>query len=200
MCCACQVGLDEYNDQTLELLPLCGRLLPTPAAASLGGIDITGMAHVILCVTNFAASRPFYQALLGNLCGLACVADTEAGHGKYETTPFLYYVGGKTAVGIHEELLELSGTTFNQRRVGLHHLCLRARTHESIDIAAAFIEDVLVPLGGKMVRQTRDDQWAPGYYSVLFEDPDGIRLEFNHIPGKGLLAKKMPEVGQISAL
>ena len=27
------------------------------------------------------------------------------------------------------------------------------------------------------------------YYSVLFEDPDGIRLEINHVPGKGLLAK-----------
>ncbi len=29
--------------------------------------------------------------------------------------------------------------------------------------------------------------WAPGYYSVLFEDPDGIRLEVNFVPGKGLL-------------
>ena len=25
------------------------------------------------------------------------------------------------------------------------------------------------------------------YYSVLFEDPDGIRIEFNHVPGSGLL-------------
>ena len=30
-----------------------------------------------------------------------------------------------------------------------------------------------------------DGPWAPGYYSVLFEDPDGIRVEVNHIPGKG---------------
>ena len=34
----------------------------------------------------------------------------------------------------------------------------------------------------------RTGAWAPGYYSVLFEDPDGIRLEVNHVPGKGLLA------------
>jgi hypothetical protein len=27
---------------------------------------------------------------------------------------------------------------------------------------------------------------VPGYYSVLFEDPDGIRLEVNHVPGKGV--------------
>ena len=27
----------------------------------------------------------------------------------------------------------------------------------------------------------------PGYYYVLFEDPDGIRLEVNHLPDTGLL-------------
>ena len=30
-------------------------------------------------------------------------------------------------------------------------------------------------------------QWAPGYYSILFEDPDGIRVEVNHVPGRGHL-------------
>ena len=33
-----------------------------------------------------------------------------------------------------------------------------------------------------------EDTWAPGHYSVLFEDPDGIRLEVNFVPGAGLLA------------
>jgi hypothetical protein len=37
------------------------------------------------------------------------------------------------------------------------------------------------------VHPPEDGPWAPGYYSVLFEDPDGIRLEMNHVPGKGLL-------------
>jgi hypothetical protein len=37
------------------------------------------------------------------------------------------------------------------------------------------------------VHPPEDGPWAPGYYSVLFEDPDGIRLEVNHVPGKGLL-------------
>ena len=29
------------------------------------------------------------------------------------------------------------------------------------------------------------DRFAPGYYSILVEDPDGIRVEVNHVPGKG---------------
>ena len=40
----------------------------------------------------------------------------------------------------------------------------------------------------KIVHPPEEGQWAPGYYSVLFEDPDGIRLELNFVPGKGLLA------------
>jgi hypothetical protein len=46
----------------------------------------------------------------------------------------------------------------------------------------------LMTLGAKIIRAPREDQWAPGYYSILFEDPDGIRLELNHVRGKGLLA------------
>ena len=46
----------------------------------------------------------------------------------------------------------------------------------------------LTTLDTNIIRAPREDQWAPGYYSILFEDPDGIRLELNHVPGKGLLA------------
>ncbi len=30
-----------------------------------------------------------------------------------------------------------------------------------------------------------EGDFAPGYYFFVFEDPDGIRLEVNFIPGKG---------------
>ena len=46
----------------------------------------------------------------------------------------------------------------------------------------------LKTIGAKIVHPPEDGPWAAGYYSVLFEDPDGIRLEVNHVPGKGLLA------------
>jgi hypothetical protein len=31
---------------------------------------------------------------------------------------------------------------------------------------------------------------------VLFEDPDGIRLEINHVPGRGLFDTPTGRVGQ----
>ena len=43
-------------------------------------------------------------------------------------------------------------------------------------------------MGATIIRAPAQGTWAPGYYSVLFEDPDGIRLEVNHVPGAGVLA------------
>jgi hypothetical protein len=46
---------------------------------------------------------------------------------------------------------------------------------------------LLSEMGAIIVRGPAEDTWAPGYYSVLFEDPDGIRLEVNFVPSAGLL-------------
>ena len=94
-----------------------------------------------------------------------------------------YCVGGRTAVAIRAPSPEFAGAAFEQNRVGLHHLCFRARERADVDELHGF----LTTLGAKIIRAPREDQWAPGYYSILFEDPDGIRLELNHVPGKGLL-------------
>jgi catechol 2,3-dioxygenase-like lactoylglutathione lyase family enzyme len=79
---------------------------------------------------------------------------------------------------------EHAGAAFEQNRIGLHHLCFRARGRADVDE----LHDFLCSIGTAIIRPPREDQWAPGYYSLLFEDPDGIRLELNHVPGKGLLA------------
>ena len=39
-------------------------------------------------------------------------------------------------------------------------------------------------------RLPEEGPWAPGYYSTLFEDPDGIRIEANFVPGKGNLRER----------
>ena len=90
----------------------------------------------------------------------------------------------RLVVGISGASAGHAGAAFEQNRVGLHHLCFRARERADVDELHNFV----VTLGAKIIRAPREDQWAPGYYSLLFEDPDGIRLELNHVPGKGLLA------------
>jgi len=149
-------------------------------------IKINGVAHTILTVSSIEKSRAFYMALC-KFFGLTCVSDTEV---------FIYFVGGRTAIGIESasEENQKSGDRFDQQRVGLHHTCWRCYSKEDIDKFYVFAVKTLVPLGGKIVRKAEEGPYAPGYYSVLFEDPDGIRLEVNHVPGAGLLGLKDPKI------
>ncbi|MDP6953738.1 MAG: VOC family protein [Alphaproteobacteria bacterium] len=108
----------------------------------------------------------------------------------YEGNAFLYHVGGRTALGIQRCADEFAGERFEQNRVGLHHVCFRARSREDVDAAA----DLLREMGAFIDRGPLEGDWAPGYYYIVFKDPDGIRLEINHIPGKGLLVGEVPLV------
>ncbi|HME21055.1 MAG TPA: VOC family protein [Acetobacteraceae bacterium] len=136
-------------------------------------IQINGMAHVILTVSRFDLARAFYAKLLPPL-GMTPVFDGER---------FFYCVGGRTAIGIEPCAEEYQGEPFVQQRVGLHHLCLRARSREDVDRCAALLRE----MGATIIRGPEEGTWAPGYYSVLFEDPDGIRLEMCFVPGAGVL-------------
>jgi catechol 2,3-dioxygenase-like lactoylglutathione lyase family enzyme len=78
------------------------------------------------------------------------------------------------------------GRTFQQGSVGLHHGCFRARSREDVESYAK----VALELDATIIRAPEQGEYAPGYYSILFEDPDGIRIEINHVPGKGLLDDK----------
>jgi len=144
-------------------------------------MEINGVAHTFITAGDFEASRAFYRQLLPFM-GLKEVADS----------PDTYYcVGGRTGFGIRRPDPEHAGAKFVQYRVGLHHHCWRARERGDVDALHAF----LVGIGAKVVHGPQEDAFAPGYYSVLFEDPDGIRLEVNHVPGRGLFDTKEQRVG-----
>jgi len=141
-------------------------------------IDINGAAHVILTVSQWDKAHAFYSELLPFL-GMQKV---------YDGNNFLYHVGGRTAVGIQRCAPEHVGEPFVQNRVGLHHMCFRARSREDVDKVA----EKLRALGAYIDRGPIEGDFAPGYYYCVFEDPDGIRLEINFVPGKGLLVGDKP--------
>jgi catechol 2,3-dioxygenase-like lactoylglutathione lyase family enzyme len=136
-------------------------------------VGLNGVAHVYVTVADFAACLPFYEKLLP-FFDMSCLVRTDT----------LYYcVGSRTGIGIRAADPAHWDTAFDQGRAGLHHLCLRARSRDDVDRVFAFVAD----LGARIVHPPQEDEWAPGYYSVLFEDPGGTRLEVNHVPGKGWL-------------
>lgn len=137
-------------------------------------MEINGIAHIFITAGDFDAARGFYAQLLPFL-GMTIVADA----------PGVFYgVGGRTGFGIEAPPARSRGQRFDQGSVGLHHVCFRARERADVDEAYAFLQRI----GAHIVHGPQEDGYAPGYYSVLFEDPDGTRLEINHVPGQGLLA------------
>src|SRR5207237_6452455 len=100
-------------------------------------MEVNGIAHIFLTASNFERSREFYRKLLPFL-GLKPVIDTETTY---------YCVGGRTAVGISAPSPEYAGVAFEQNRVGLHHLCFRARERADIDELHTFAAKRRAPIG-----------------------------------------------------
>ena len=137
-------------------------------------IDPNGIAHIQLTVRDVATSRGFYYGLLHEAFGMAI---------QYDQPEVFYCIGGRTSVLIRNASPEARDQPFDQWRIGLHHFCFRLRSAEDIDA----LHRKLVEMNAVIVRAPETGPWAPGYYSVLFEDPDRIRIEAVFIPGAGNL-------------
>ena len=138
-------------------------------------LNINGIAHIALSVKNISKSKVFYNTLLPFL-GLTRV---------HEGDKSIYQVGARTGIMIQQIDENMVSANFNQNNIGLHHFCFRARERKDIDL----LGNKLREMKAKIIRGPMEGNWAPGYYYILFEDPDGIRLEVNYVPGEGVLDK-----------
>jgi catechol 2,3-dioxygenase-like lactoylglutathione lyase family enzyme len=138
-------------------------------------MEINGVAHVFLRVNRFDECIAFYDQVMPAL-GLNAV---HRGDG------FVYYIGGRTALGIRRADPKFADHPHVEAGPGLEHLCFRARSREEIDELHPFLQRI----GTNIARAPEEGPWAPGYYSISFLDPEGVRLEVNYVPGKGVFAE-----------
>jgi catechol 2,3-dioxygenase-like lactoylglutathione lyase family enzyme len=137
-------------------------------------VELNGIAHIQLTVNDPERCVPFWE----KLCHFLGMKTLISGTG------IVYCIGSRTGILVRGATAP-DGGRFDQERAGLHHFCFRARSREDVDAIHRFLVD---ELRAHIVHPPEDgSQFAPGYYSVLFEDPDGIRVEVNHVPGKGHL-------------
>ena len=61
---------------------------------------------------------------------------------------------------------------------GFHHLAWNAESREQVD---EFYR-LLVDGGVTVLDPPAEYDYEPGYYAVFFADPDGMKLEFVHVP------------------
>ncbi len=132
-------------------------------------MEFSGMAHVSLTASNYEASVAFYDRILRHL-GMRVYFQQPLARGWF-TGEFMFVVGHAAA----------KDDRFSQYRVGLHHLSFRAGSREEVDEFDALLRSI----GAKITSPAGPGPFWPGYYSVVCEDPDGIRIEMNYIPPEG---------------
>ena len=138
-------------------------------------MEVNGVAHIILRVSRFDECVAFYDRLMPRL-GLEAV---------FHSPGFVYYVGGKTALGLRRPEAGHDDPPHDELAPGIDHICFRARSRADVDELYPFLQEI----EAEIVRAPEEGPWAPGYYSLSFRDPEGIRLELNHVPGKGVFAE-----------
>ncbi len=126
-------------------------------------MEVIGIDHIYLAVSDFGASEAFYDATMRAL-------------GFYKgDRP----IGGERHAHYFNRVLQISirpartVSSHDPYAPGLHHLCLQVATPADVDAAYASVHG----LGVAATPPRTYPEYSPDYYATFFADPDGIRLE-----------------------
>ena len=137
------------------------------------GIEVNGIAHIQLTVNDGERCLPFWEVLCHFLEMKTLIRNDDT----------VYCIGSRSGILVRVAPEGSPAKHFDQDTSGLHHFCFRARSKDDVDSIYQFVD---TQLNAPIIHPPEDgSRFAPGYYSFLFEDPDGIRVEFNYVPGKG---------------
>ena len=132
-----------------------------------------GMNHLGVTVRDLAASEArFYRPVLEFL-----------GYSKVEDIPgqttLWFNAEAAAAVNLWQAKSAFADHEHMRYAPGFHHFAFAAESRDDVDELYR-----LMMSQGMAVLDPPDEylQYAPGYYAVYFEDPDGLKFEFVHMP------------------
>jgi catechol 2,3-dioxygenase-like lactoylglutathione lyase family enzyme len=126
-------------------------------------MDVLGLDHLYLTVSDLARSEQFYDPVMQRL-------GFRKGDKPIGGDPHLHYFNRVLQITLRPARSERAHDPYAP---GLHHLCLQLATREAVDEAA----EALRALGVDATEAKLYPEYNPDYYASFFEDPDGIRLE-----------------------
>ena len=135
--------------------------------------------HIDLVVSDLERSLHFYRGLLGPL-GWGHEGEIEGERGER-----VVYLGGKppdrpVALSLREAQSDSNPLPYDRYGVGIHHVAFNAPSREAVDDRATWLRQN----GFELESEPQEYDYTSGYYAVFFPDPDGIKLEVVHKPGK----------------
>lgn len=130
--------------------------------------------HIDLTVKDPAASRPFYEAVLGFM-GYRVVSQHPRGYDFDLVSPN----GGFSSIGIMRAQGPNAARAHDRYSPGLHHVAWRADSRADVDAMHA----LLLRMAANVLDAPADyPQYGKDYYAVFFADPDGLKLEYVYKP------------------
>ena len=137
----------------------------------------TAIHHVALTVNDWDASYPFYSRL-AEVFGAKPFIETQGSPHRDDDGRVLILAGDGFMFSIWEASVANRSNTFTDYNVGLHHMAFDAPSRDAVDELYA----VLQSMNADIEDPPREYDYVPGYYAVFFRDPDGMRLEYAHVP------------------
>jgi len=125
--------------------------------------EVIGIDHIYLAVRDLEASRRFYDVvmkILGFRSGSFAIGGDA--HASYYNRHFGFVLRPARTAAAHDPYA-----------AGLHHFCLRVDRAADVDAIAAQLRDA----GIEVTTPRLYPEYAPDYYALFLDDPDGIRLE-----------------------
>jgi glyoxylase I family protein len=129
-------------------------------------IEVTGIDHIYITVSDLARSQAFYDTVLRDVLGFRSNRFAIGGdpHVQYYNRHFGYV------------LRPSRGGAHDPYSPGLHHFCLRVDAID--DVVAA--SKALRAAGIDATEAHLHPGYAPDYWATFFTDPDGVRLELTN--------------------
>lgn len=128
----------------------------------------TRLSHIEINVADYIQSIRFYDKMLLPLGWerLLCTSDCTA------------YCDGFLKLILSPVADPFKSMGFHRKRIGLNHIALYADTKDAVD---RYYREVMIPNGVPSLYQD-GPAGNQDYYSVLFEDPDRMKLELVYAP------------------
>jgi glyoxylase I family protein len=137
-----------------------------------GQEDVTvtsGIDHLMINANDYEKAVRFYGWLMPRIGYPHSTSFTEP-------APMTGYYGDNGGVWVVASDPTHRRETFDKGRVGLREIAFRGESRQQIDDLARDISSH----GGRILDLPQEYDYRPGYYSVFFADPDGLKLEVVH--------------------
>jgi len=126
-------------------------------------VEVTGLDHIYLTVSDFARAERFYDTVLG-------ILDFRKGDMPIGGDPHRHYFNRVMQISIRPAR---STAAHDHYAPGLHHLCLQVADNDALDKAYGLLRKA----GIKAKAPQAYPEYADDYYAIFFDDPDGMKLE-----------------------